>query len=86
MLVRHGDTAHNGPHDSDEALVGTAEEKIVESSGAIQLLVGCAVNRSVVVRSETSNGFGGKNIGIDDMPTEVGHESYRRCDGFVVPA
>ncbi len=85
MLVRHGDTAHNGPHDPDEALVGTAKKKIVESSGAIQLLVGGAVNRPVVVRGETSNGFGGKNIGVDNMPAEVGHEPYSRCNRFVVP-
>lgn len=85
MLVCHGDTAHNCPHDPDEALVGAAEKKIVESRGAIQLLVGGTVNCPVVVRSETSNGFGGKNIGIDDMPTEVWHESHSGRDGFVVP-
>ena len=56
MAVRHRDAAGDAADDADEALVGAADEQVLQVRGAVELLVGRAVDRAVVVAGEADDG------------------------------
>ncbi len=77
MHVGDRDAADDGTDDANKALVGAAQEQVLQMGGAIQFLVGRTINRPVVMRCEPSDGFGSEHIGIDDVLSKIGDEPYR---------
>ena len=49
MAIRHRNPARDAADDAHEALIGSADEKILEVRDAVELLVGRAVDGPIVV-------------------------------------
>ena len=81
MLVGHGYPADDRADDANEALVRAANKQVLEMCGAVELFFRCAIDCAVVVPCKPSNGRWSKHVGVDNVPTEIGHESHRRFSG-----
>ena len=85
MAVCHRNPADDRADDSDEPLVGPAQEQIAQVCCSVEFLLWSTVDCAVVVRGESPNGFGGEHIGIDDVTAKVRNEAHARGHGRVVP-
>src|SRR5262245_52294443 len=64
--VGHRDSAGDAADDANEALVGAANEKILQVRAAVELFLRRAVYRAIVVAGETHDCGRSEHIGIDD--------------------
>ena len=78
MAIGHADSADDRPDDTDESLIGSAQENIGQMGRSIKLFVRRPVDGSIVVPGEPPDRFRGKYIGVDNVATKVGHESHGR--------
>jgi len=85
MPIRHTNAAGDRANDADEALVGAADEEVLQMRHAVNLFVRRAVDGAVVVAGEANDRRRRKHIGVDNMPTVIGDESHRRGRDSVVP-
>ena len=85
MAVCHRNPADDRADDSDEPLIGPAQEQIAQVRCSVEFLLGSTVDCAVVVRGESPNGFGGEHIGIDDVTPKVWNEAHARGHSRVVP-
>ena len=84
VAIGHADAAEDRADDTDEALVGTAEEEVAQVGGAIEPFVGCAVDGAVVMPGEAADRLGGEDVSRDGEASEVRHEADGGGDGGVV--
>ena len=72
------DAADHRADDADEALVGAADEQVLQVRRAVELLFGRAVDRAVLVPGEAANRRRREHVGVDHAAAEVGHEAHGR--------
>ncbi len=79
MPVGHHDARNHGADDAHPALVGAADEQVLEVRRAVGSLERRAVNGAVVVTGEVPDRSGGEGVGGDDVRAKVGNEADGRC-------
>ena len=77
MAVGHADAADDRSDDAHKPLVGSTQENVGQVSRSVKLFFGCSIDGTVVMKRESTNRFGGKNVRVDHVPAKVGHESDR---------
>ncbi len=86
VAIGHRDATDNCTDDPDKALIGAAEKQVLQVRGPVEPFFRSSVDGSVIVRGETTNCFGGKDISVDHMPTEIRHEPDRGSHRGIVPS
>ena len=84
MPIRHADAADDGAHDSNEPLIGSAQEHVGQVGCAVELFIRSAVNCAVVVPREPADCLGREDVGVDHVRSEIWHKPDRRLNGRVV--
>ena len=86
MPVGHRDSAEDRADDAHQPLVVAAEEKVLQVRGAVVALLRGSVDRAAIVPRVTADGGRREHVRFDHGTAEVGHETNRRSDHFIVPA
>src|SRR5262245_62792312 len=85
VLIGHGDAGEHRADDAEVALVGAAEEEMVDVRRPRPALLRRAVDAAVDVAGEFSDGPRREHVGIDDGAAEIGEMSSRGCEDAVGP-
>ena len=76
MAVGHRYAADDRTYDPHEPLIGPTQKQILQMRGSIKLLFGRSIDRTVVMRGESPDCLGRKDIRFDHMPTKIGDEPH----------
>lgn len=85
MFVGNGDAAEHCADDTEESLVGAAEEQVFQGCEAVDKFFRCTVDAAVVVSGEAADGARGEYVSIDDMRAKVGDVFEGALDDAIVP-
>lgn len=85
MAVGDGDAAEHCTDDTEEPLIGAAEEEVSERSETVDKLLGCPVDAAVVVAGETADGSRSEDVRVDHVGSKIGQVLESTFDDAFIP-